>query len=50
MAIRRQSVIGRALLTPERLFLGILFLMPLLIIAPFSFLTPSLYGGVEWAF
>ena len=50
MAIRRQSLILGALLAPVSLFLGIFFLLPLLIIAVFSFLTPGLYGGVEWAF
>lgn len=50
MALRRQSVILTALLTPVTLFLGIFFVLPLLIIAVFSFLTPGLYGGVEWAF
>jgi spermidine/putrescine transport system permease protein len=38
------------LLTPVTLFLGIFFLGPLIIIAVYSFLTPGLYGGVEWAF
>lgn len=50
MALRRQSLILGALLTPVTLFLGIFFLLPLLIIALFSILTPGLYGGVEWAF
>lgn len=50
MALRRQSVILAGLLTPVTLFLGIFFVLPLLIIAVFSFLTPGLYGGVEWAF
>ncbi len=49
-AIRRQSLILAALLTPVTLFLGVFFLMPLLIIAVFSFLEPGLYGGVEWNF
>lgn len=47
---RRQSVILAGLLAPVTLFLGIFFLLPLLIIAVFSLLTPGLYGGVEWAF
>lgn len=38
------------LLTPGSLFLGIFFLIPLGIILVYSFLTPSLYGGVEWNF
>lgn len=50
MALRRQSVILAALLAPAMLFLGVFFLLPLLIIALFSVLTPGLYGGVEWAF
>jgi spermidine/putrescine transport system permease protein len=48
--LRRQSVILGALLAPVTLFLGVFFVLPLLIIAVFSFLTPGLYGGVEWAF
>lgn len=50
MAIRRQSLVLATLLSPVTLFLGVFFLLPLLIIALFSFLTPGLYGGVEWAF
>jgi spermidine/putrescine transport system permease protein len=50
MAVSRQSLILSALLTPVTLFLGVFFLMPLLIIAVFSFLEPGLYGGVEWTF
>lgn len=50
MALRRQSVILAALLTPVTLFLGVFFVLPLLIIAVFSFLMPGLYGGVEWSF
>ncbi|NGM45682.1 ABC transporter permease [Rhodobacter sp. SGA-6-6] len=50
MAIRRQSAILGLLLAPATLFLGVFFLLPLLIIALFSFLTPGLYGGVEWSF
>ncbi len=50
MALRRQSIILAALLTPVTLFLGVFFVLPLLIIAVFSILTPGLYGGVEWAF
>lgn len=50
MAIRRQSAILAALLAPVTLFLGVFFLLPLCIIAVFSFLTPGLYGGVEWSF
>jgi len=50
MALSRQSVVLGALLAPVTVFLGIFFLLPLAIIAVFSFLTPGLYGGVEWAF
>lgn len=50
MRPRRQSVILAALLAPASLFLGVFFLLPLLIIALFSLLTPGLYGGVDWAF
>ena len=50
MGMRRQPVILGALLAPVTLFLGVFFVLPLLIIALFSFLTPGLYGGVEWAF
>lgn len=49
-APRRQAVILGTLLAPVTLFLGVFFLAPLAIIALFSFLTPGLYGGVEWAF
>ena len=50
MAMRRQSVVLGMLLTPVTLFLGVFFLLPLCIIAVFSFLSPGLYGGVEWSF
>jgi spermidine/putrescine transport system permease protein len=50
MTLRRQSVVLGVLLAPVTLFLGIFFLLPLCIIAVFSFLTPGLYGGVEWTF
>jgi spermidine/putrescine transport system permease protein len=50
MAGRRQTLILSALLAPVTLFLGTFFLVPLLIIALYSLLTPGLYGGVEWAF
>jgi hypothetical protein len=50
MAIRRQTLVLSALLTPVTLFLGVFFLLPLLIIALFSLLSPGLYGGVEWSF
>lgn len=50
MALKRQSVVLGVLLAPVTLFLGVFFLLPLCIIALFSFLTPGLYGGVEWTF
>jgi spermidine/putrescine transport system permease protein len=50
MAMKRQSVVLGVLLAPITLFLGVFFLLPLCIIALFSFLTPGLYGGVEWTF
>ncbi len=50
MRPRRQSVILAVFLAPATLFLGVFFLLPLLIIAVFSLLAPGLYGGVEWAF
>jgi spermidine/putrescine transport system permease protein len=46
----RQGLVLTALLAPVTLFLGVFFLLPLLIIAVFSILTPGLYGGVEWTF
>lgn len=46
----RQKLVLGILLAPVTLYLGIFFLGPLLIIAVFSFLTPGLYGGVEWTF
>lgn len=50
MAVRRQTLVLSALLAPVTLVLGVFFLLPLLIIALFSFLAPGLYGGVEWSF
>jgi spermidine/putrescine transport system permease protein len=50
MAVKRQSVALGLLLAPVTLFLGVFFLLPLCIIAVFSFLSPGLYGGVEWSF
>jgi spermidine/putrescine transport system permease protein len=50
MNIRRQTLFLSVLLAPVTLFLGVFFLLPLLIIALFSVLTPGLYGGVEWDF
>lgn len=50
MAAKRQTWALGFLLAPVTLFLGVFFLLPLTIIAVFSFLTPGLYGGVEWDF
>ena len=50
MALKRQSAVLGVLLAPVTLFLGFFFLLPLLIIAVYSFLTPGLYGGVDWSF
>lgn len=50
MAVKRQTWALGLLLAPVSLFLGVFFLLPLTIIAVFSFLTPGLYGGVEWDF
>ena len=50
MAVKRQTWALGLLLAPVTLFLGVFFLLPLTIIAAFSFLTPGLYGGVEWDF
>jgi spermidine/putrescine transport system permease protein len=47
---RRDRVALALLLAPVTLYLGVFFLVPLGTIAVFSFLTPGLYGGVEWAF
>jgi spermidine/putrescine transport system permease protein len=46
----RQRLQLIALLAPPSLFLGLFFLVPLVTIAVYSFLTPGLYGGVEWVF
>lgn len=48
--MHRQRMQLMFLLTPVTVFLGIFFLIPLATIAVYSFLTPGLYGGVEWAF
>ncbi len=50
MALSRKSLVLTVLLAPVTLFLGTFFLMPLLIIAVFSVLSPGLYGGVDWVF
>lgn len=38
------------LLGPASLFLAVFFIMPLGIMAVYSFLEPGLYGGVQWSF
>lgn len=50
MSTPRQKLVLAVLLAPATLILGVFFLLPLLIIAVFSFLAPGLYGGVEWDF
>jgi spermidine/putrescine transport system permease protein len=50
MSRRRDRTVLAILLAPVTLYLGVFFLLPLLTIALYSFLTPGLYGGVEWAF
>ena len=50
MALSRRNIALTALLAPVTLFLGVFFLLPLLIIAIYSLLSPGLYGGVEWSF
>ena len=47
---RRQRLRLLLMLGPVTLFLGVFFLLPLLIMALFSVLEPGLYGGVEWTF
>lgn len=49
IAARRRFQLG-LLLGPVTLFLLIFFLVPLGIMVVTSFLTPGLYGGVEWSF
>ncbi|MCL2893402.1 ABC transporter permease [Brenneria tiliae] len=46
-AAKKLRVIG--LLSPITLLLSLFFLIPLAIMVTFSFLTPGLYGGVEWS-
>lgn len=50
MSRRRDRAVLALLLTPVTAYLGVFFLVPLATIVVFSFLTPGLYGGVEWAF
>jgi spermidine/putrescine transport system permease protein len=49
IAARRRIQLG-LLLGPVTLFLLVFFLVPLGIMVVTSFLTPGLYGGVEWSF
>jgi len=49
IAARRRLQLG-LLLGPVTLFLLVFFLIPLGIMVVTSFLTPGLYGGVEWGF
>ncbi|MGV1791874.1 ABC transporter permease subunit [Rhizobium lusitanum] len=49
IATRRRLQLG-LLLGPVTLFLLVFFLVPLGIMVVTSFLTPGLYGGVEWSF
>lgn len=49
IAARRRFQLG-LLLGPVTLFLLIFFIVPLGIMMVTSFLTPGLYGGVEWSF
>jgi spermidine/putrescine transport system permease protein len=50
MSRRRDRAVLALLLTPVTAYLGVFFLVPLATIVVFSFLTPGLYGGVEWTF
>lgn len=50
MSRRRDRAALALLLAPVTVYLGVFFLVPLATIVVFSFLTPGLYGGVEWAF
>lgn len=45
---RRLALVG--LLVVPTIFLTVFFLVPLLIMVVYSWLTPGLYGGVEWTF
>lgn len=47
---RRDRAVLALLLAPVTVYLGVFFLVPLATIFVFSFLTPGLYGGVEWTF
>ncbi len=47
---RRRLVNLAVLLGPASAFLAVFFIMPLAIMAIYSFLEPGLYGGVVWKF
>lgn len=47
---RRRLLHLGVLLGPATLFLAVFFIMPLGIMALYSFLEPGLYGGVEWSY
>lgn len=50
-ALENRRALGLVgLLTPPTIFLGLFFLVPLMIMLVYSWLTPGLYGGVEWTF
>jgi hypothetical protein len=47
MAVKWQYVALGLLLAPVTLFLGVIFLLPICIIALYSLLATGLFGGVE---
>ena len=47
-ARQRRRLLG--LLAPVTVYLSVFFLAPVSIFVVYSFLTPGLYGGVEWSF
>ena len=47
---RRRKFVLISLLAGPSLFLGLFFIVPLMIMIVYSWLTPGLYGGVEWTF
>jgi len=46
----RRKLVLVGLLAGPTAFLGVFFLAPLMIMMVYSWLTPGLYGGVEWTF
>ncbi|MGP8306231.1 ABC transporter permease [Vibrio sp. YIC-376] len=48
--LSREQVSLLVMLSPTSIFLGVFFLIPLMIMLTYSFLEPGLYGGVEWSF